>query len=247
MDHPGDVTFVPHTTIRKRIARHMAASSAAAAHVYAMTDVDYSAVDEVRRHHRVGYLPFVARSVAIAIGQYPELNARFTDAGLEISPDLGLGIAVDLDFRGLIVPVIPRANMLDVPAIAASIVDLGNRARAGNLRGEDVAGGTFTLSNPGPFGARITLPIINQPQVAILTVDAIARRPAAVPDGAGGHTLAIRPIGNLTLAWDHRAFDGAYAASALSAIRETLQSHDWLAEARTWNDTEPPVPAALPS
>jgi len=240
MDPAGEVTLVPHSAIRKRIARHMAASQATAAHVYAIIDVDYSAVDEVRRMfgprwraehgYSLTYLPFVARAVMIAIGQYPNLNARFTDDGLELRREVGLGVAVDLNFEGLIVPVIQQASQLDVPAIAQAIEDLASRTRNGKLRSEDVAGGTFTVSNPGPFGARITLPIISQPQVAILTVDAIAPRPAVVRDCDGGNTLGIRPIGNLTLAWDHRAFDGAYAASALSAIRSALESHDWRAE-----------------
>jgi 2-oxoglutarate dehydrogenase E2 component (dihydrolipoamide succinyltransferase) len=215
----------------------MLAFSTAAAHAYAMIDVDYSAVDGVRSlrgpqwrqdtGYSLTYLPFVARAVAIAIERYPNLNARFTDDGLELRREVGLGVAVDLNFEGLIVPVIPRADRMDVPTIAKAINELATRTRLHQLRGSDVAGGTFTLSNPGPFGARTTLPIINQPQVAILTVDAIAPRPAVVPDGDGGHSLAIRPIGNLTLAWDHRAFDGAYAASALTAIGATLQSHDW--------------------
>jgi pyruvate dehydrogenase E2 component (dihydrolipoamide acetyltransferase) len=240
MESSDEVTLVPHTAIRKRIARHMSASRATAAHVYAMTDVDYSAVDEVRsltgpwwrqeHGYSLTYLPFVARAVAIAIGQYPKLNARFTDDGLELRHEVGLGVAVDMNFEGLIVPVIPRANQLDVPSIAQAIDGLARRARDGTLRSGDVAGGTFTVSNPGPFGARTTLPIINQPQVAIVTVDAIAPRPAVVPDGEGGNTLAIRPIGNLTLGWDHRAFDGAYAATALGAIRSALESHDWRAE-----------------
>jgi 2-oxoglutarate dehydrogenase E2 component (dihydrolipoamide succinyltransferase) len=244
MENPGEVTVVPHTAIRKRIARHMVASQATAAHVYAMIDVDYSAVDEVRRligprwrqehGYSLTYLPFVARAVMIAIGQYPNLNARFTDGGLELRHEVGLGVAVDLDFEGLIVPVIPQASRLGVPAIAQAIEELAGRTREGRLRSGDVAGGTFTISNPGPFGARITLPIISQPQVAILTVDAIAPRPAVIPDGEGGITLGIRPAGNLTLAWDHRAFDGAYAASALSAIGSALESHDWRAEFISW-------------
>jgi len=254
MDSPGEVTLVPHTTIRKRIARHMLASSTAAAHAYAMIDVDYSAVSEIRdmlgqlwrSEHGYGlsYLPFVARAVAIAIKEYPYLNARFTDAGLELRDDIGLGIAVDLNFEGLIVPVIQLANRLDVPAFGRAIDDLGSRARGGKLTGADVAGGTFTLSNPGPFGARTTLPIINQPQVAILTVDAIAPRPAVVADSESGHALAIRPIGNLTLAWDHRAFDGAYAASALTAIRTALESHDWRGEFISWLATQRSAPIA---
>ena len=255
MESPDEVTLVPHTTIRRRIARHMISSSAAAAHAYAMIDVDYRAVDEVRsligsrwrQEHGYGlsYLPFVARAVAIGIERYPNLNSRFTDDSLEIRHEVGLGVAVDMNFEGLIVPVIRKADQLDVPTIARAIDDLAGRTRNGTLRNDDVAGGTFTLSNPGPFGARTTLPIINQPQVAILTVDAIAPRPAVVPDGEGGQTLAIRPIGNLTLAWDHRAFDGAYAANALGAIRSALESHDWRTEFVSWITSERSAPVIV--
>lgn len=240
MASPDDVTLVPHTTIRRRIARHMVASSSAAPHAYATVDVDYGAVDTLRgvlgarwrqdHGYSLTYLPFVARAVAIGIGQYPQLNARYTDDGLELRSGVGLGIAVDMDFGGLIVPVVQQANTLGAAAFAREINALAGRTRRGELRGDDVAGGTFTLSNPGPFGARTTLPIINQPQVAIITVDAIAPRAAVVPDGEGGQALAIRPIGNLTLAWDHRAFDGAYASSALGAIRTVLESYDWQTE-----------------
>jgi pyruvate dehydrogenase E2 component (dihydrolipoamide acetyltransferase) len=252
---PDEMTLVPHTIIRRRIARHMLSSSGAAAHAYAMVDVDYSAVDEARAEtgprwrqeygYSLTYLPFVARAVAIGIEQYPNLNARYTDEGLALRRDIGLGVAVDLNFEGLVVPVIPQANTLDVPAIARAIDDLAGRTRSATLRGSDVTGGTFTLSNPGPFGARRTLPIINQPQVAILTVDAIAPRATVVPDGEGGHALGIRPIGNLTLAWDHRAFDGAYAASALIAIRTALETHDWHAELNSVTATARSAAATL--
>jgi pyruvate dehydrogenase E2 component (dihydrolipoamide acetyltransferase) len=236
MDSAADVTLVVQSTIRRRIADRMARSSAVVPHAYAMIDVDYGSVAAVRRQHGpqwrkdhgrgLSYLPFVARAVAIGIRQFPHLNGRFTEEGLAVPTDIGLGIAVDLDFEGLIVPVIPEAGRRTVPGLARAVDDLAVRARGGKLRGEDVAGGTFTLSNPGPYGARRTLPIINQPQVAILTVDAIEPRPAVVD----GRSLAVRPIGNLTLAWDHRAFDGAYAASALAAIRSALESHDWASE-----------------
>lgn len=250
MESVGDMTLVPHTTIRKQIARRMVASGAEAAHAYAMIDVDYAVVAEVRRRigarwreehgHGLSFLPFVARAVAIALERFPKLNARFTAEGLELRREVGLGIAVDLDFDGLVVPVIPQADQLDVPEIARAIDDLARRARAGRLTGQDVAGGTFTLSNPGPFGARTTLPIINSPQVAILTVDAIADRPAVVAGADGPPALAIRPIGNLTLAWDHRAFDGAYATSALTAIGSALESHDWSGEVASWDAASPP-------
>jgi 2-oxoglutarate dehydrogenase E2 component (dihydrolipoamide succinyltransferase) len=240
MDSADDVTLVPHSRIRRRIAQHMVASNAVSAHAYALIDVDYFAVDKVRREcndewkqtygYSLTYLPFVARAVVLGIAQYRKLNSRYTETGLEVRRETGLGIAVDMNFEGLVVPVIPGADQLTVPQLADAIHDLADRTRREELRSSDVSGGTFTLSNPGPFGARMTLPIINQPQVAILTVDAIAPRPAVGSDSEGSPSLTIRPIGNLTLAWDHRAFDGAYAASALNAIRTALESHDWQSE-----------------
>ncbi len=240
MDSPDDVTVIPHTTIRRRIAKHMVMSQSTSAHAFAMIDVDYGAIDVVRGTlgarwkeecgYSLSYLPFVARAVLLGIGQFPKLNARFADSGLEVLGEIGLGIAVDLEFEGLVVPVIPQAGSLHVPELASTIHELADRTRQGKLTSNDVSGGTVTVSNPGPFGARITVPIINQPQVAILTIDAIALRPAVSTDAQGNPSLVVRPIGNLTLAWDHRAFDGAYATSALTAIRATLESHDWRSE-----------------
>ncbi|MFJ5263323.1 2-oxo acid dehydrogenase subunit E2 [Streptomyces sp. NPDC088387] len=240
MSSPDEVILVPHPTVRRRAARHLLAASNGVAHAHALVDVDYGAVDAVRGRrgpawreehgHGLGCLPFVARAVLLAVEAYPRLTARFTDEGLELRRTVGLGIAVDLDFEGLVVPVIQDAGRAGVPELARSIHTLAARARSGQLTGADVSGGTFTLSNPGPFGARQTLPIVNAPQVAIITVDAVAPRPVAVPDGRGGHTVVVRPVGNLTLAWDHRAFDGAYAARALGAVREALETHAWDAE-----------------
>jgi 2-oxoglutarate dehydrogenase E2 component (dihydrolipoamide succinyltransferase) len=253
----GADEVIPFSNIRKRTAEHMVRSQATSAHVLTAVEVDFDAVDRVRLVEKdafkaeegfsLTYLPFVSRAVIDAIRDFPHVNASVGDNQLIIHRAVHLGIAVDLNFEGLIVPVIPAADQLDVPGLATAINDLAGRARSGRLRGEDVAGGTFTLSNPGPFGARTTLPIINQPQVAIVTADAIAPRPVAVPDtthGHGGHHVAIRPIGNLTLAWDHRAFDGAYAASALSAIRAALESHDW--DTEFVSRTAVPGPASLP-
>lgn len=240
MSSPDEVTLVPHPTVRRRAARHLLAASNGVAHAHALVDADYGAVDAVRRRrgpgwraehgHGLGYLPFVARAVLLAIDAYPRLTARFTDEGLELRRTVGLGIAVDLDFEGLVVPVIQSAERATVPELARRIHALADLARSGRLGGSDVSGGTFTLSNPGPFGARQTLPIVNAPQVAIITVDAVAPRPVAVPDGRGGHAVVVRPVGNLTLAWDHRAFDGAYAARALGAVRMAIETHAWDAE-----------------
>jgi len=137
---------------------------------------------------------------------------------------------VDLDFKGLMVPVIRDADGKRLRAIAREISDLPARARSKKLTPDDIADGTFTITNPGPFGTLLTLPIINQPQVAILSTDGVKRRPVVVtlPDGSEG--IAIHSVGNLALTWDHRAFDGAYAASFLNRVKTIIETKDWAAE-----------------
>jgi pyruvate dehydrogenase E2 component (dihydrolipoamide acetyltransferase) len=143
---------------------------------------------------------------------------------------VNLGIAVDLDFKGLMVPVVHDAEGKRLRAISREVSDLARRARSKQLGPDDIAGGTFTITNPGPFGTTLTLPIINQPQVAIVSTDGVKRRPVVVdlPDGSEG--IAIHSVGNITLTWDHRAFDGAYAASFLREIKQILETRDWAAE-----------------
>jgi 2-oxoglutarate dehydrogenase E2 component (dihydrolipoamide succinyltransferase) len=137
---------------------------------------------------------------------------------------------VDLDFKGLMAPVIRDAEGKRLRHLAREISDLAARARSKRLAPDEIQGGTFTITNPGPFGTLLTLPIINQPQVAILSTDGVKRRPVVVtmPDGSEG--IAIHSVGNLALAWDHRAFDGAYASAFLHKVKELLETRDWATE-----------------
>ena len=236
----GRDTVIPHSNIRRRSAEHLRRSLDTSAHVYASIEVDYEAVDRVRRANKdawkaeegfsLTYLPFVSRAVVDALHEYPEVNATFTDDALVVHNYLNLGIAVDLDFKGLMVPVVRDADTKRMRAIAREISDLASRARSKKLTPDDISDGTFTITNPGPFGTLLTMPIINQPQVAILSSDGVKRRPTVIelPDGTEG--ISIHSIGNLALSWDHRAFDGAYAASFLHKVKELLETRDWAAE-----------------
>jgi pyruvate dehydrogenase E2 component (dihydrolipoamide acetyltransferase) len=233
-------TVIPHSNIRKRSAEHLRRSLDTSAHVYASIEVDYEAVEKVRRAEKdawraaegfgLTYLPFVSRAVVDAIQEFPEVNASFTDEALIVHNYLNLGIAVDLDFKGLMVPVIRDADGKRMRAIARDVSDLASRARSKKLTPDDISNGTFTITNPGPYGTLLTMPIINQPQVAILSTDGVKRRPVVItlPDGSEG--IAIHSVGNLALSWDHRAFDGAYAAAFLNKLKELLETRDWAAE-----------------
>jgi 2-oxoglutarate dehydrogenase E2 component (dihydrolipoamide succinyltransferase) len=233
-------TTVPHTNIRKRTAEHMRRSLDTSAHVYVSIEVDFEGVDRVRRAERetwkaeegfsLTYLPFISRAVVDAIGEFPEVNASFTPEALVVHNYLNLGIAVDLDFKGLMVPVIRDADGKRLRAIAREVSDLAGKARSKRLTPDDISDGTFTITNPGPYGTFVTMPIINQPQVAILSTDGVKRRPVVVelPDGSEG--IGIHSVGNLALTWDHRAFDGAYASAFLHRIKEILETKDWAAE-----------------
>jgi pyruvate dehydrogenase E2 component (dihydrolipoamide acetyltransferase) len=233
-------TVIPHTNIRKRTAEHMRRSLDTSAHVYASIEVDFEAVDRVRRAEKdawrsaegfsLTYLPFTTRAVVDAIHEFPEVNATFTDEALVVHNYVNIGIAVDLDFKGLMVPVIRDADGKRMRAIARDISDLAGRARGKKLTPDDISDGTFTITNPGPFGTLLTMPVINQPQVAIISTDGVKRRPVvvALPDGTEG--IAVHSVGNLALTWDHRAFDGAYAAAFLHRVKELLETRDWAAE-----------------
>jgi 2-oxoglutarate dehydrogenase E2 component (dihydrolipoamide succinyltransferase) len=233
-------TTIAHTNIRRRTAEHMTRSKQTSAHVYASIEVDFEGIERVRSAEReafkaaegfsLTYLPFISRAVVDAIREYPEANASFGENELIVHNYVNLGIAVDLDFKGLMVPVIHDADGKRMRALAREISDLARRARAKQLGPDDIAGGTFTITNPGPFGTTLTLPIINQPQVAIVSTDGVKRRPVVLdlPDGSEG--IAIHSVGNITLTWDHRAFDGAYAASFLREIKEIIETRDWAPE-----------------
>ncbi|MEJ7845576.1 MAG: 2-oxo acid dehydrogenase subunit E2, partial [Acidimicrobiales bacterium] len=238
---PGERdTAVPHSNIRKRTAEHMTRSLATSAHVYVSIEVDFEAVDRVRRAAKdewkaaegfsLTYLPFVARAVVDAVADFPEVNASFGADELVVHHYLNLGIAVDLEYKGLMVPVVHDADGKRLRAIAREISELAARARTKKLGPDDISGGTFTITNPGPFGTTMTLPIINQPQVAILSTDGVKRRPVVVTGADGSEAIAIHSVGNLTLTWDHRAFDGAYSSGFLSRVRDLLETRDWAAE-----------------
>jgi pyruvate dehydrogenase E2 component (dihydrolipoamide acetyltransferase) len=235
----GDET-VPFDNIRRRTAEHMVRSKATSPHVYTSIEVDYERVDRARRGEQedwriregfpLTYLPFIVRAFCDTVEQYPNVNASVDDDNLVVHHDIHVGIAVDLDFKGLIAPVIRNADGKRLRLIAREIHDLATRARSKQLMPDEIAGGTFTITNPGPFGTYMTLPIINQPQVAILSTDGIRKRPWVVTGPDGEDSLAIRHVGILALTWDHRAFDGAYAAAFLQAMKDETQGRDWEAE-----------------
>ena len=231
---------LPFDNIRRRTAEHMVRSKATSAHVYTSVEVDYERVDRVRRAHQADwvaeegfsltYLPFIVRAFCDAVREFPRVNASVDGDALVMHHDLNLGIAVDLDFNGLIAPVVREADGKRLRLVAREIRDLAGRARAKQLGPDEVVGGTFTITNMGPFGTLMTLPIINQPQVAILAADAIRKRPVVVEGPDGDDAIAVHPVGVLALTWDHRAFDGAYAASFLHALREILETRNWAPE-----------------
>ena len=235
----GDDEVIPHSKLRRQTAAHMVKSVATSPHVLQAVEVDFERVEhagnsagaawKTREGFALTYLPFIARSVCEAIAEFPRVNASFTEEALLVHKRVHLGVAVDLNFEGLMVPVIRDAHKLDTAALARAIHRLAAAARAGTLVPDEVTGGTYTVSNSGPFGTLITAPIISQPQVAILSSDGVRKKPV-VQEGAGGDTIAIRPIGVLAQSFDHRAFDGAYSAAFLRRVKEILETRDWSAE-----------------
>jgi pyruvate dehydrogenase E2 component (dihydrolipoamide acetyltransferase) len=226
--------------IRKLTGAAMLTSKRTSAHAFSVAEVDYHNVDVTRSKVKkqwkdaegfsLTYLPFISRAVVDALVEFPHLNASVGDSELIVHGYVDLGIAVDLDYEGLIVPVIRGADGKRLGAIAKEIHDLAGRARTKKLMPDEISGGTFTISNNGSAGSVLTFPIINQPQVAILSTDAIVRKPvvATLPDGT--EAIVVHPVGNLAMAWDHRAFDGAYAAGFLVRVKEILESKDWTTE-----------------
>ena len=220
----------PMSVMRRRIAEHMVESRRTSAHVHTLFEVDFSAVAAARAGHpegtAPGYLAYIARAVSEALAATPVVNASVDGANVVYHERINLGIAVALD-RGLIVPVVKNADRLAVGAIDAAVKDLAARARAKQLAPEDVEGGTFTITNPGGFGSLLGMPIINQPQVAILGIGAIELRPAVV-DGA----VVPRLRAFLTLGFDHRLIDGAVADRFLARVKTALEDPQWLEAAR---------------
>jgi 2-oxoglutarate dehydrogenase E2 component (dihydrolipoamide succinyltransferase) len=236
----GTDEVIPFTNIRRRTAEHMVRSKATSAHTLVVAEADYESVERVRRSagpafkaeegFSLTYLPFVARATVEALREWPQLNASVGEDALVVHHQVNLGIAVDLDHQGLIVPVVPRAEELTLRGLARRIRELADRARSKKLTADDISGGTFSITNAGPFGTFLTAPIINQPQIAILSTDGVKRRPTVVTGDDGSEAIAIHSMGLLCLAWDHRAVDGAYAAAFVARVAELLATHDWAAE-----------------
>ena len=217
--------------MRKKIAHHMVQSKQTSAHVTTVFEVDFSAIDKLRKQHKqaytergvkLTYLPFIVQAVITALGEYPVLNASMDEHNVTYHRDLNIGIAVALDW-GLIVPVLKHADELNILGIARSINDLGERARTKKLSPDDVQGGTFTITNPGIYGGLFGTPIINQPQVAILGVGGVKKRAVVVETGEGDF-IAIRSMCYLALTFDHRLIDGAVADQFMARVRELIES-----------------------
>ena len=226
--------------IRQATGAHMVASKAISPHVLSVVEVDYANVDVTRLRVKeefkaqegfsLTYLPFIARAVVDALADFPHMNSSLGDNELIVHRYVDLGIAVDLDYQGLLVPVVRDAEGKRLRALSREINDLATRTRSRHLTPDEISGGTFTISNNGSAGSVLTMPVINQPQVAILSTDAISKKPVVIEVPGFSESIAIHPVGNLAMAWDHRAFDGAYAAGFLSRVKLILETRDWSSE-----------------
>ncbi len=231
-----DPVTVPLNRVRRLTAENVARSKLTIPHALQAVEVDFEAVQALR--HRIEpafrtaegfaltYLPFVAHAACAAIARFPYINASYGASGLTIHRHVHLGIAIDLKFEGLAVAVLRDAQQMTVRTLAREIHRLSEAARRGTLAPDEATGSTYTISNNGSFGTYFSAPIINPPQVAVLSLDAVRKRPVVV-EGAGGNTIAIRPVGVLAQSFDHRAMDGAYSAAFLSAVRQHIESTDW--------------------
>lgn len=221
---------------RRITAEHMVRSKATSPHVLQAIDIDFTAVDAVRlgkkdawkseKGYSLTYLPFVARAVCRALADFPRINGSVDGDALIVHSDINLAIAIDLNHEGLVAPVVRNAASLTVSKLAEAFSDLVTRAKTKKLTSDDLQGGTYTLSNPGPYGTLFTPPIINQPQVGILSMDAVKKR-AQVIESAQGDSIAIRPVGILAHSFDHRAIDGAYSAAYMQALKSIIEDTDW--------------------
>lgn len=230
---PGpDDDVIEFTRARRTTATNMVRSLAVSAHTLVVVEVDYAGVDVARRTTSppLSYLPFVARAVVDAIGEFPHVNASVGDDQLIVHRRVHLGVAVDVEHAALVVPVVRDAHELRLRALADAVADLAARARAKRLGSDDLTGGTFTITNVGRYGTLVTAPVINQPEVAIVSTDGVRMRPVALPTATGEWTMTIHPVGNLCLSFDHRAYDGAYASAFLARVRDILETRTWSEE-----------------
>jgi len=229
--YPGDL--VPMTNMRKIIAQRMIESRRTSAHVHCMYEVDFTRIVSLRNKHKAGFeqrhgarltfMPFFVRAAVIALQQWPIINASLEGDNIRYHRQINVGIAVALDW-GLIVPVLKNAGDLNFLGLQRGISDLGERARTKKLKPEDVEGSTFTVTNPGQFGAVFGLPIINQPNSAIMGVGGITKQPMVITDKDGADSIAIRSVVHLTLGYDHRLIDGAVADQFMDLVKKTLQT-----------------------
>jgi pyruvate/2-oxoglutarate dehydrogenase complex dihydrolipoamide acyltransferase (E2) component len=230
----GDVVTL--STMRLRTGERLAENWRTIPHVFQAIEVDFTALDRVRQRRKqafreahgfaLTYLPFIARATCLAIAAFPLVNARFSVQNLVKSRAVNLGIAVDLDHNGLVVPVVRDAGDLTLVGLAKAMNRQIEKARAGKLGADDLSGGTYSISNNGAFGTSFTAPIINAPQVAILSTDAVRLKPAVVSTPEGDF-VAPRLIGVVGQSFDHRAFDGAYSAAFLSRLKQILEERNW--------------------
>ncbi len=229
--YPGDL--VPMTNMRKLIAKHMIESRRTSAHVHCMYEVDFTRIVNLRNKQKTGFeqrhgarltfMPFFVRAAVIALQQWPILNATIEGDNIRYHRNINMGIAVALDW-GLIVPVLKNAGDLNFLGLQRGISDLGERARTKKLKPEDVEGSTFTITNPGQFGAVFGLPIINQPNSAIMGVGGITKQPMVITDKDGADSIAIRSVVHLTLGYDHRLIDGAVADQFMAMVKKILET-----------------------
>ena len=233
----GRDEVVPLSRMRLILADTLKASQTLAASVWTSVEVDFDNVERVRAEFKVrfkketgaslSYLPFISRAVCDALRVFPTVNASIDleSKTMTLHPYVNLGVAVDLDEQGLVVPVVRDADTLNIRGIASQIATKAAAARAKELPNKEMQGSTFTITNPGPYASYASSPIINQPNVAILCTDGVKRRPVAV-----GDAIAIHPVGIIGMVYDHRAFDGSTASKFLLHIRDSLEQRDWSAE-----------------
>ncbi|WP_292452376.1 dihydrolipoamide acetyltransferase family protein, partial [Mesorhizobium sp.] len=227
---------VAYSSVRQKTADRLAENWRTIPHVFQALEVDFTAIDTVRKLQKdafkaehglsLTFLPFITKAISVVLREYPEINARTDGTRLIRCADINIGIAVDLSHKGLVVPVLHNADELTVPGIARRLGRLVEKARTGKLGADDMAGGTYSITNNGAFGTQFTAPIINAPQVAILSSDAIRLRPAVVSTSAGDF-IAPRMLGMVGQSFDHRAFDGAYSAAFLSRLKSVLETRNW--------------------
>jgi len=228
----GESTRIePLSVMRKKIAQHMVISKQTSAHVTTVFEVDFTQIDKLRRQHKESYasrgvkltfLPFIVQAVLTGLREFPILNASMDENNILYHRDLNIGIAVALDW-GLIVPVLKQADEKNTLGLARTINDLGERARTKKLSPDEVQGGTFTITNPGIYGGLFGTPIINQPQVAILGIGGVKKRPVVV-ETKDGDFIAIRSMCYLALTFDHRLVDGAVADQFMARVRQIIES-----------------------